>query len=115
MKEQDSAAKPVIAAFEREHPAVFSDVEEVVNHIDHVVKLAGINHVAFGSDFDGVGNTLPTGLKDVSGYPNLIAALLKRGYTERDIAKICYQNTFRVWREVMKTAQKLRFKASSRK
>jgi membrane dipeptidase len=106
----DSAAKPIIAAFEREHPLVFSDVEEVVNHIDHVVKLAGIDHVGFGSDFDGVGNTLPTGLKDVSQYPNLIYALLKRGYSEQDIAKICYQNTFRVWREVERVAGEMQKK-----
>lgn len=105
LKEQDSAAKPVIAIFEREHPTLFSDVEEVANHIDHVVKLVGVDYVGFGSDFDGVGNSLPTGLKDVSQYPNLIFALLKRGYTENDIAKICYKNTFRVWREVERVAK----------
>jgi membrane dipeptidase len=105
LKEQDSAAKPIIAAFEREHPALFSDVEEVANHIDHVAKLVGVDYVGFGSDFDGVGNSLPTGLKDVSQYPNLIYALLKRGYSEKDIAKICYQNTFRVWREVERFAK----------
>jgi membrane dipeptidase len=70
-----------------------------------VVKLVGVDYVGFGSDFDGVGNSLPTGLKDVSQYPNLIYALLKRGYSEKDIAKICYQNTFRVWREVERVAK----------
>ena len=74
-------------------------VQMVADHIDHVVKLAGINHVGFGSDFDGV-SALPTGLKDASQMPNLIAELLRRGYSDEDIAKICYQNTFRVWRAV---------------
>lgn len=75
----------------------YSNVERVADHIDHVVKLAGIDHVGIGSDFDGVGDSLPEGLKDVSDYPNLIAELLRRGYSEEDIEKICYKNVFRVW------------------
>ena len=51
----------------------------VANHIDNVVKLARIDHVGIGSDYDGVGDSLPTGLKDVSSYPTLIAELLERG------------------------------------
>ena len=77
----------------------------VADHIDHVVAITGgTDNVGFGSDFDGVGDSLPTGLKDVSQYPNLIFELLKRGYTEEDIAKICYKNVFRVWRAVEKVA-----------
>ncbi len=102
---KDSLAKPVIAQFEKENPSLYADVEIVADHIDHVVKLAGIDHVGIGSDFDGVGDSLPTGLKDVSQYPNLIYALLKRGYTEEDIAKICYQNVWRVWNKVEQTAK----------
>ena len=52
-----------------------------------------------------MGDSLPTGLKDVSQYPNLIFTLLKRGYSEEDIAKICYKNVFRVWEAVEKAAQ----------
>ena len=70
------------------------------DHFDHIVGLVGIDHLGFGSDFDGVGDTLPTGLKDVSMYPNLIAELLKRGYSKEDIEKVCYKNVFRVWKEV---------------
>jgi len=77
----------------------------VANHIDHVVKLAGIDHIAFGSDYDGVNGRLPTGLEDVSTYPNLIYTLLKRGYTEEDIAKICYKNVWRVWNKVEQVAK----------
>ena len=79
----------------------WSNVEMVANHIDYVVALTGnTNHVGIGSDFDGVGDSLPTGLKDVSQFPNLIYELLKRGYSEEDIANICYKNIFRVWRAV---------------
>ena len=77
---------------------VFCDVTDVADHIDHVVKLAGIEHVGFGSDYDGVGDTLPYGLKDPSDFPNLIYHLLKRGYSEEDIEKICYKNVWRVWK-----------------
>lgn len=105
LKRRDAAAKPVIEAFEKENPRLYSDVEMVADHIDHVVALAGIDHVGLGSDYDGVGDSLPTGLKDVSQYPNLIYELLKRGYTEEDIEKICYKNVFRVWSEVERIAK----------
>jgi membrane dipeptidase len=81
-------------------------LEKLVAHIEHVVKLVGINHVGFGSDFDGVSDALPIGMKDVSAYPNLIYELLKKGYSEADIAKICYQNVFRVWNKVLEIAEK---------
>ncbi|OJT22391.1 peptidase M19 [Archangium sp. Cb G35] len=84
----------------REHPAPLARVEDVADHIDHVVKLVGIDHVGLGSDFDGVGPTLPTGLKDVSQYPNLFRVLLERGYSEADIEKIASGNVFRVWQKV---------------
>ncbi len=84
---------------------MFEDVKTVADHIDHVVDLVGVDHVGFGSDYDGVGDSLPTGLKDVSTYPNLIKELLERGYTEEEIAKFCYKNTFRVWNEVMEVAK----------
>ncbi len=82
----------------------YSDVKRVADHIDHIVKLAGIDHVGIGSDYDGVGDTLPTGLKDVSDYPNLLAELLERGYSEKDIEKICSGNLFRVWNKVLSYA-----------
>lgn len=85
---------------ELEKNAVFADVSDVVDHIDHAVKLVGIDHVGLGSDFDGVGDSLPTGLKDVSYYPNLLFHLLKRGYSDADIEKICSGNVLRVWSAV---------------
>lgn len=106
LKSEDPAAKPLIEKFQKENPPSFSDVKMVANHIDHVVKLAGVNHVGFGSDYDGVGDSLPVGLKDVSQFPNLIAELLKRAYSDSDIEKICSGNLMRVWKEVETHAKK---------
>jgi membrane dipeptidase len=101
---------PKVVAFketyDKIHPRVFADVTDVADHIDHVVKLTGIDAVGLGSDFDGVGDSLPTKLKDVSMFPNLIKELLKRGYSEKDIDKICGQNALRVWQAVEDFARK---------
>lgn len=84
----------------------FADVKDAADHIDHVVQLVGIDYVGLGSDFDGVGNSLPTGLKTAEDYPKLIEELLERGYSAEDIEKICYQNVFRVWDAVLSAADK---------
>jgi membrane dipeptidase len=102
---ENPEASAIIDQFKKDNPTRRSTIEMVANHIDHVVKLAGINHVAFGSDYDGVSGQLPTGLEDVSTYPNLIYTLLKRGYTEEDIEKICYKNVWRVWNKVEQVAK----------
>ncbi len=73
-------------------------VRDIADHIDHIKNLVGIDYVGFGGDFDGVGLALPADMADVSMYPNLIAELLHRGYSKRDIRKICSQNMLRVWR-----------------
>jgi len=86
---------------------IFADVTDVADHIDHVVQLVGIDHVGLGSDFDGVGDSLPTGLKDVSQYPNLIRVLLERGYSDEDVTKILSGNLIRVWRAVEAVAAEL--------
>jgi len=86
------------AIYAQEHgPMVYASIDDVLDHFDHVVKLVGIDHVGIGSDFDGVGDSLPDGLKDASGYPNLIEGLLRRGYSEEDIRKILGENLLRVW------------------
>jgi membrane dipeptidase len=82
------------------------NVSQVVDHIDRVVELAGIDYVGFGSDFDGV-RLVPVGLSDVSMYPNLIFELLKRDYSEEHIEKICSGNLLRVWKEVEQNAKRL--------
>ncbi len=92
--------------YHREH-YIYSTTSRLVDHIDHVVSLAGIDNVAFGSDFDGVGDSLPVDLKDVSQYPNIISELIKRGYSDEDIAQICFKNVFRVWNKTAEIAASL--------
>ncbi|MEP7322190.1 MAG: dipeptidase [Saprospiraceae bacterium] len=108
MTAKDSAAQSIVHDFEKSHPSLHSDIQKVVDHIEHVIKLTGVDHVGFGSDFDGVGDSLPVGLKDVSAYPNILYELLKRGHTEEDISKICSGNLLRVWRTVEKVSQELK-------
>ena len=89
-----------------EHGAYpYATLDETLDHFDHVVKLTSIDHVGIGSDYDGVGDSLPLGLKDVSSYPTLIEGLLKRGYSEEDVVKILGGNLLRVWREVEAAAE----------
>ncbi len=95
-------------AYLKKNPYSDADVADVAAHIDHAVKLVGIDHVGLGSDFDGVGDNLPNGLTDVSCYPNLIGELLKKGYSERDISKICSENFLRVWSEAERIGAELR-------
>lgn len=88
------------AEWKKKHPFPFATVADVADHIDHAVKLTTINNVGFGSDFDGVGDSLPTGIKDAGDYPNLIKVLLERGYSDTDIEKLAGANLIRVWRAV---------------
>ncbi len=102
--------KRIDAHAEATVPMVFARVEDVADQIDYVKKLVGINHVGLGSDFEGVGNSLPVGLKDVSEYPNLLRVLLERGYTESELEKLCSGNIFRVWQAALDYAEASREK-----
>ena len=84
--------------YAEKHPYPFATLDHVVAHVQHVIGLAGIDHVGIGSDFDGVGDSLPVDMKDVADYPNLVEALLKLEYSVEDIAKIMGGNLMRVWR-----------------
>ncbi len=88
------------AAWQAAHPRRETPIDAVLDQIDHGVKLVGIDHVGIGSDFDGVNGNLPTGLKSVADFPNLVAGLQARGYSEADIRKILGENLLRVWRAV---------------
>ncbi|GJL92968.1 dipeptidase [Hyphococcus sp.] len=92
-----------------DHPYPFATLDQVLDHIDRAVELAGIDHVGLGTDFDGVGDSLPVGLKDVSTYPVLIDGLLARGYDEAAIEKILGGNALRVWAEVEAARKKRRW------
>ena len=98
-----SSNDPEVVEFRRSFrirtPFPYATTSDVVDHIDRVVSLIGIDHVGLGSDYDGVGNTLPEGLKDVISYPNLVAELQSRSYSTLEIEKILGGNVMRVWRE----------------
>ena len=90
----------------RREPAPRATMAQVADHIDHIRKVAGINHIGIGSDFDGI-TTVPQNLEDVSKYPVLVAELLRRGYTKDDLKKILGQNVLRVMRQVEQVAARL--------
>ena len=79
-------------------------ISKLIDHIDHIVKVAGIDHVGIGADFDGA-NDMPEGAKDVSMLPNITYELLKRGYSERDIRKILGENFLRAFAEAERVAR----------
>ena len=81
-----------------EHPFPYATLDDVMAHFKHVIDLVGVAHVGIGSDFDGVGESLPEGMKDVSDYPNLIGRFLQAGYSAEDIEAILGGNLMRVWR-----------------
>ena len=83
----------------REHPYPTGSVHNVVDHIEHIIKVAGVDHVGLGSDFDGV-SAVPKQLEDVSCYPMITQELLNRGYTKADIHKVLGGNLLRVFRQV---------------
>lgn len=101
---------PLLENFEQQyrktHPYPYSTLEQVLDHIDHVKNSIGIDHVGIGSDFDGVGDSLPIGLKDVAAFPNLVQGLLDRGYSKADIEKVLSGNLLRVWSQVEDYAAK---------
>jgi membrane dipeptidase len=74
------------------------DVKELLRHIDHVAKVAGVDHVGLGSDFDGISGMVPRGMEDVSKYPVLVKGLMEMGYSDADIRKIMGENLLRVMR-----------------
>ena len=77
-----------------------AEISDVIQHVDHIVNLVGVDYVAIGSDFDGIGTNVVLGLEDVSKYPDLTLALLEHGYTEQEVAKFLGGNFKRVFEEV---------------
>jgi len=88
------------------HPAPRALVSDAADHIDHIRKIAGIDHIGLGGDFDGI-TSVPQGLEDVSKYPSLTAELLRRGYKDDEVKKILGQNVLRVMREAERVSKKL--------
>jgi membrane dipeptidase len=91
---------------EAQYPLPPLPLSKLIDHIDHIVKVAGIDHVGLGPDFDGA-NDFPKGARDVSMYPNITYELLKRGYSETDIRKILCENLLRVFAQAELVARKM--------
>jgi membrane dipeptidase len=89
-------------------------ISEVIDHIDHIAKVAGVDHVGIGSDFDGVGGQLPQGLDSPAGLPKITAALMARGYSPEDCRKILGGNLLRVFRRVQTVARQLQSQRTPR-
>ncbi len=101
---QPEKAAAALAQWQKANPKPNTTIAEVADHIDHIVKTAGINHVGIGSDFDGVGGETPGALSSVADYPNLFAELIGRGWTDDMIAKLSSGNILRVMRGAEKIA-----------
>jgi membrane dipeptidase len=89
----------------KDNPIPKGTIHDVVDHIEHVIKTAGIDHVGLGSDYDGI-DSAPVQLEDVSKYPLITQELLNRGYTKEQILKVLGGNFMRVFRAVEKAAGK---------
>ncbi|MGH7510744.1 MAG: dipeptidase [Gemmatimonadales bacterium] len=92
--------------WEAAHPRPRATLKQVADHIDHVRKVAGVDQVGIGSDFDGI-DTVPEGLEDVSTFPQLFAELIRRGWSDRDLKKLAGQNLLRALRAAEATARRL--------
>lgn len=102
----DNDYRQAMKAYRKDNPMTRGTIKDVADHIDHIVKVAGIDHVGLGSDFDGVG-TLPEGLDDASKYPNLTQELIQRGYTSQQLEKILGGNFYRALATAEKVATRL--------
>ncbi len=108
IEETDETEAAFQADYAKTHGSYpYATLDETLDHFDYIVKLTSIEHVGIGTDYDGVGDSLPIGLKDVSSYPDLVEGLLRRGYSEDDIKKILGENLLRVWLEVEAVAARL--------
>jgi membrane dipeptidase len=101
-----AAIKTGLDAWVKAHPAPRATVADAADHIDHIKKVAGIDHIGLGGDFDGI-TSVVEGLEDVSKYPALTAELLRRGYKDEEIKKILGLNVLQVMREVEKVSARL--------
>ncbi len=104
-KDQD-AVKTAMEAWQKTNPEPKARLSQVADHIDHIRKVAGIDHIGFGSDFDGISSTI-VGLEDVSTFPALTAELLRRGYSDDDVKKILGLNVLRAMRQAEAVAARL--------
>jgi membrane dipeptidase len=104
---QPDRAKAALTSWEQAHPRPTVTLAQVADHIDHIRQTAGVDHVGLGSDFDGIEDA-PAGLEGVDRYPALFEALMRRGWTDADLAKLAGENVLRVMAAAEKVAVRLR-------
>jgi len=105
---QDTAVvRAQVRAWRGTHPLPPATLSDVADHIEHIRKVAGVDHIGLGSDFDGMGPVTPTGLEDVSHFPDLFAELIRRGWKDGDLKKLAGLNVIRVIRANEATARRL--------
>ena len=104
---QPERAKAALADWEQKHPRPATTLAQVADHVDHIKQVAGVDHVGLGSDFDGIGDA-PVGLGGVDRYPALLEELMRRGWTDADVAKLAGENVLRVMAATEKVAERLR-------
>jgi membrane dipeptidase len=101
-----AARREALRAWRAEHPQPPATVKELADHVEHVRRVAGIDHVGLGGDYDGT-TGLPEGMEDVSGYPLLFAELIRRGWSDQDLLKLAGGNMLRVLRQVEQARDRL--------
>ena len=97
------------------NPIPRAPLKSLIDHIDHVAKVAGVDHVGLGSDFDGVSGATPAGMDSAADLPRITQALLDRGYSADDIRKILGENLLRVFRQVAQVSAQLQSEPAARK
>jgi membrane dipeptidase len=109
---QPDARKAKLVQWEQAHPAPKAEIGLIADHIEHVVKVAGHDHVGLGGDLDGIGyDEAPPGMNSVSGYPLLFAELIRRGWSDQDLAKLAGGNVLRVMRQAEAVAASMKDEA----
>ena len=105
---QPDKAAAALEEWRKANPAPKVTLSQVADHIDHIAKVAGVDHVGIGSDYDGVDNSLPEGLESVADYPALLAEMLRRGWSDADVAKLAGGNVLRVMEQAEKVAASMK-------
>lgn len=108
---QPEKAEAAMNQWLKDNPPPRVTLTDVADHIDHIAKVAGVDHVGLGSDFDGLGNELPEGLENVDTYPALLAEMMRRGWSDADVAKLAGVNVLRVMEAVEKVAAAMKNEA----